>query len=65
VLEPQITYPLAVLRINAPDLGYTLLVSGTLAVLWCMVWIGLNWFGARWRTVSANGSDSAGVAVNA
>lgn len=64
VLAPQITYPLAVLRINAPDLGYTLLVSGTVAVLWCMVWIGLNWFGASKRTVLANSSDSAGVTVN-
>jgi hypothetical protein len=57
VLVPQITYPVAVLRINAPDLGYTLLVSGTLAVLWCILWIGLNGFGARGRTVSTNAPD--------
>ncbi len=54
VLVPQLTYPLAVLCINIPDFGYTLLVSGAAALLWCLVWIGLNWGDLRQPSVSTN-----------
>lgn len=39
---PQVFYPLSVLRINVPDFGYVMLVSGALAMLWCIGWAGLN-----------------------
>jgi hypothetical protein len=35
---PQLFYPLSVLRINAPDFGYTVLVSATLALGYGIVW---------------------------
>jgi CubicO group peptidase (beta-lactamase class C family) len=41
VLVPQLTYPLAVLRINVPDFGYALLVSGVLGIGWALVWLAL------------------------
>lgn len=62
---PQALYPLAVLQINVPDLGYTALVSGVLAVLWCIGWAGLNWFGARERagagTMTTTSADATAV----
>jgi CubicO group peptidase (beta-lactamase class C family) len=42
---PQMLYPLSVLRINVPDLGYSVLVSSALALGWCVVWAAL----AFWR----------------
>lgn len=50
---PQVLYPLSVLRINVPDFGYAMLVSGALAVLWCIGWAGLNWLGGRRHAVPA------------
>ena len=38
---PQALYPLSVMRINIPDFGYTVLVSGALALSWSVVWTGL------------------------
>ena len=38
---PQARYPLSVMRINIPDFGYTVLVSGALALSWSVVWTGL------------------------
>jgi hypothetical protein len=35
---PQLFYPLSVLCINVPDFGYTVLVSGALALGWSVVW---------------------------
>jgi CubicO group peptidase (beta-lactamase class C family) len=35
---PQVLYPLSMLRINVPDFGYTVLVSGGLALGWSVVW---------------------------
>lgn len=35
---PQVLYPLPVLLINLPDFGYTVLVSGLLALGWSVVW---------------------------
>ncbi|MCE7989988.1 MAG: class A beta-lactamase-related serine hydrolase [Caldilinea sp. CFX5] len=64
VLVPQLTYPLAVLRINIPDLGYTLLGCGVILGLWCCLWVGINWFGGRRRVNTVNTVDHTATPVN-
>jgi CubicO group peptidase (beta-lactamase class C family) len=64
VLVPQLTYPLALLLINIPDFGYTLLVCGALMVLWCCVWVGINWFSGRWRVDASNTVKRTATPVN-
>jgi len=41
---PQALYPLAVMRINIPDFGYSVLGSGVLALGWSILWAGLIFF---------------------
>lgn len=64
VLVPQLTYPLAVLRINIPDFGYTLLGCGVILVLWCCLWVGIHWFGGRRRVATVNPVDRTATPVN-
>lgn len=46
-IVPALTYPLAVLCINTPDVGYTILGCTALIVLGSIVWAGLHWFGTH------------------
>ena len=64
-LVPQLTYPLAVLRINLPDFGYTVLTSGVVAVLCGISWGIVILVDARRSARTASSTDAAAMTVSA